>query len=81
MKNIFEVPKKAYATSPELSHPNFDDPFVVEIDASVYSVGDIQAPSDKDGKLHTVLDESSTTDVANQKYLLWGEKVLAAILH
>jgi hypothetical protein len=64
----FETLKKAFITTPILTHPDFQKPFFLETDASEFALGAILSQPDKDGRLHPIAFHSRKFIAAEINY-------------
>ena len=53
-KSAFQALVNAVCTAPVLRQPRFDDPFVIDCDASAYAIGAVLQQEGEKGKLHPV---------------------------
>jgi RNase H-like domain found in reverse transcriptase len=66
-------------SNPVLYHPNYDKPFVLEVDASQYAVGAILQQVDDQGKLHPVGYFSKALTDAERGYDVHDRELLALV--
>ena len=52
--NAFEILKKALTTAPILSYPDFNQPFILSMNASYNGLGAILGQKDEEGKEHII---------------------------
>jgi hypothetical protein len=62
----FDDIKQAIAQEPILAHPNPDEPYILETDASGVAMGSILSQRQTDGKLHPVAFMSKSFNAAQQ---------------
>ncbi|KAJ1139669.1 hypothetical protein NDU88_006036 [Pleurodeles waltl] len=75
----FSTLKEAFSTAPVLTHPDANQPFIVEADASDVAIGAVLSQRNKDtGQLHPVAYMSQKLNEAEQNYVI-AEKELLAI--
>ncbi|KAJ1128271.1 hypothetical protein NDU88_006650 [Pleurodeles waltl] len=75
----FSTLKKAFSTAPVLTHPDANQPIIVEADASDVAIGAVLSQRNKDtGQLHPVAYMSRKLNEAEQNYVI-AEKELLAI--
>ncbi|KAJ1155054.1 hypothetical protein NDU88_007790 [Pleurodeles waltl] len=75
----FSTLKEAFSTAPVLTHPDADQPFIVEADASDVAIGAVLSQRNKDtGQLHPVPYMSRKLNKAEQNYVI-AEKELLVI--
>jgi hypothetical protein len=79
-KQAFVALKDAVCTAPILRQPQFDDPFIVDCDASAYMVGAVLQQGDEKGKLHPVAFLSRTLDATQRDWDIY-DKELFAVVH
>jgi hypothetical protein len=65
-QRAFEELRSRFAQAPILVHPNFDQPFVVEVDASDKATGGILSQYGEDGYLHPCVYRSSKMSPSEQ---------------
>ena len=64
----FDKLKTALVTPPVLAYPDFEEPFVVETDASNVALGAVVAQKKEDGKDHPIEYASRTMSAPERKY-------------
>jgi hypothetical protein len=74
----FETLKKAFTTVPILTHPDFQKPFFLEMDASDFALGAVLSQPDKDG-LHPVMFHSRKYNAAEINYEIHDKELLAIV--
>ncbi|KAJ1208422.1 hypothetical protein NDU88_003808 [Pleurodeles waltl] len=75
----FSTLKEAFSTAPVLTHPDANQPFILEADASDIAIGAVLSQRNKDtGQLHPVAYMSRKLNEAEQNYVI-AEKELLAI--
>ncbi|KAJ1088807.1 hypothetical protein NDU88_001962 [Pleurodeles waltl] len=75
----FSTLKEAFSTAPVLTHPDANQPFIVEADASDVAIGAVLSQRNKDtGQLHPVAYMSRKLNEAEQNYVI-AEKELLVI--
>jgi hypothetical protein len=79
-KQAFMALKDAVCTTPVLQQPHFDDPFIVDCDASAYVVGAVLQQRDEKDKLHPIAFLSQTLDTTQRNWDIYN-KELFAIVH
>ena len=79
MMASFEELKQKLTSPPVLSFPDFDQPFIVETDASNLSLGGVLAQKKEDGKIHPIQFASRTMTDAEKKYSTCEREALAVI--
>jgi hypothetical protein len=75
----FETLKKAFATAPILTHPDFQKSFFLETDASDFALGAILSQPNKDGRLHPVTFHSRKFIAAEINYEIHDKELLAIV--
>src|SRR6202021_161554 len=76
----FNLLKKALASGPVLTQPDFTKPFVIETDASEWAIGCCLLQADSNGNLHPVAYDGRKLQGAELNYHV-QEKELLAIKH
>ena len=79
MQIAFEDLKGKLCRPPVLAYPSFEKSFVVETDASEYSVGAVLSHKDEKGTLHPVQFASRTMNQAERKYSVCEKEALAVV--
>ncbi|KAG8871131.1 hypothetical protein FRB98_001016, partial [Tulasnella sp. 332] len=69
--------KKAFTSSPILAFPDFEKPYVVETDSSVFARGAILSQRGEDGKLHPIAYASKSLTPAERNYDVYDLELLA----
>ena len=64
----FDKLKTALVTPPLLEYPDFEQPFVVETDASKVALGAVLAQKKEDGMVHPIEYASRTMSATERKY-------------
>ena len=60
LQESFDKLKQALTTTPFLAYPNYDKPFILEMDASLKGLGAVLLQEDADGNLHVISYGSHT---------------------
>ncbi|KAG8871981.1 hypothetical protein FRB97_008124 [Tulasnella sp. 331] len=68
--------KQAFMSSPVLAFPDFDKPYVVETDSSVFARGAILSQKGEDGKLHPIAYASKSLSPAERNYDVYDLELL-----
>lgn len=77
-QGAFEALKKAFTSHPVLIHPNSEEAFTVETDASDYAIGCVLSQrSREDGRLHPCAFYSRSMSAAEQNYDIHDKELLA----
>lgn len=74
----FESLKESLTTTQVLTYPDFDQPFIVETDASSAAVGAVIAQK-KEGRVHPVQFESRSLNAARKRYSACEREAVAVI--
>ena len=69
--------KKAIASTPVLKHPNPEEPFWIETDASDFAVGCVLSQKDSEGNLHPCAYHSRGLSAAERNYCVYDKELLA----
>jgi transposase InsO family protein len=76
----FKDLKSKFIQAPILVHPNFEQPFVVETDASDMATGAILSQYGEDGYLHPCAYRSSKMSPAEKNYDIYDKELLSVVL-
>ena len=79
-ESAFQALIDAVCTAPVLCQPRFEDPFVVDCDASAYAIGAVLQQEGEKGKLHPVAFLSRTLDATQRNWDIY-DKELYAVVH
>ena len=79
-ESAFQALVNAIYTAPVLRQPRFDEPFIVDCDASAYAVGTVLQQEGEKGKLHPVTFLSQTLDATQRNWDIY-DKELYAVVH
>ena len=79
-KAVFQALINAVCTAPVLCQPRFEDPFVIDCDASTYTIGTVLQQGGEKGKLHPVTFLSQTLDSMQRNWDIY-DKELFAVVH
>ena len=79
MRAAFECLKEKLTTPPVPTFPNFEEPFVVETDASSVCLGAVLAQKKEDGRIHPVQYASRTMTPAERNYSACEREALAVV--
>ena len=79
MQEAFIELKKKLCSPPVLTYPEFNKSFVVETDASEYSVGAVLSQKDENGKLHPIQFSSRTMNQDERKYSVCETEAFAGV--
>ena len=71
--------KKAITSAPILAHVDPHQPFIIEADASDFSLGSILSQQGVDGQLHSVAFHSCEFNAAEINYEVHGKELLAIV--
>jgi hypothetical protein len=75
----FETLKKAFTTTPILTHPDFQKPFFLETDAFDFALATVLSQPDKDGCLHPVAFHARKFTAAEINYEIHDKELLAIV--
>ena len=75
----FTTLKTAFTSAPILLHPQLDQPFIVETDASDFALGAVLSQRDNDGILHPIAYHSRKFSTAEINYEIYDKELLAII--
>ena len=78
-QNAFQKLKDCLTTSPILTYPNFEEPFLIYTDASTIALGAILSQKDKDNKEHVIAYASRTLNPHEKNYSITELECLAVI--
>ena len=70
----------AICTAPVFRQPRFEEPFIVDCDASAYALGAVLQQGGEKGKLHPVAFLSRTLDATQRNWDIY-DKELFAVVH
>ena len=76
----FKNLKSKFIQALVLIHPNFEQPFIVEIDASNKAIAAILSQYGNDGYLHPCAFCSSKLSPAKQNYDIYDKELLSVVL-
>ena len=76
-QSAFEVLKAAIVSAPVLIHPDPQEPFIVETDASDFALGCILNQKDHEGNLHPCAFYSRKLNSAERNYSIYDKELLA----
>ncbi|CAF3221850.1 unnamed protein product [Rotaria sp. Silwood2] len=76
--NAFETLKKKLTNAPIMNTPNFEQPFILELDACEYGLGAILT-QEYDGKKYVIAYASRTLSTAERKYGATEREALAIV--
>ena len=76
----FQALVDTVCTAPVLRQPRFDDPFIIDCDASAYAIGAVLQQEGEKGKLHPVAFLSRTLDATQRNWDIY-DKELYAVVH
>lgn len=79
-QEAFDRLKNCLTTAPILTHPNFDQPFIIQCDASSTGVGSVLFQIGKDGLEHPISYMSKKLNAAQRNYSVTELECLSAIL-
>ena len=79
MEDAFRTLKQKLTSPAVLDFPDFNQPFIVETDASCLSLGAVLAQKKEDGKVHPIQYASRTMTDAEKKYSTCEREALAVI--
>ena len=79
-ESAFQALVDAVCTAPILRQPRFEDPFVVNCDASAYAIGTVLQQEGEKGKLHPITFLSQTLDATQRNWDIY-DKELYAVMH
>ena len=79
-ESAFQALIDAVCTAPVLHQPRFNDPFIIDCDASAYTVGAVLQQGGEKGKLHPVAFLSRTLDTTQRNWDIY-DKELFAVIH
>lgn len=75
----FEDIKKALITAPVLRHPDFNQPFIIDVDACIVGLGAILMQKDKDGREYVIAYASRKVTTDESKWAVRELEALAII--
>ena len=78
-QRAFEDMKQRITTEPILAHPQLDQPFELETDASGYAIGAVLLQRKEDHKRHPVGYYSATLNAAERNYDVYDLELLAVV--
>ena len=70
----------AVCTAPVLRQPRFEEPFIIDCDASTYALGAVLQQGGEKGKLHPIAFLSRTLDATQRNWDIY-DKELFAVVH
>ena len=76
----FKNLKSKFIQAPVLIHPNFEQPFIIETDASNRAIATILSQYGNDGYLHPCAFRSSKMSFVQQNYDIYDKELLSVIL-
>lgn len=76
----FEDLRSQFLRVPILTHPKFDQPIIIETDASDAATGGILSQQADDGYLHPCAYRSSKMSPAEQQYDIYDKELLSIVL-
>ena len=79
-ESAFQALIDAVCTAPVLQQPHFEDPFIIDCDASTYVIGAVLQQGGEKGKLHPIAFLSQTLDATQQNWDIY-DKELFAVVH
>ena len=79
-ESAFQVLIDAVCTAPVLQQPQFEDPFIVDCNASAYTISAILQQGGEKGKLHPVAFLSRTLDATQRNWDIY-DKELFTVMH
>ena len=79
-ESAFQALVNAVCTALVLRQPRFDNPFVIDCEASAYAISAVLQQEGEKGKLHPVAFLSRTLDVTQQNWDIY-DKELFAVVH
>ena len=79
-KSAFQALVDAVCMAPILCQPQFEDPFIIDCNASAYTIGAVLQQGGEKGKLHPVAFLSRTLDATQQNWDIY-DKELFAVVH
>ena len=79
-ETAFNALVDAVCTAPVLRQPRFEEPFVIDCDASAYALGAVLQQGGEKGKLHPVAFLSRTLDATQRNWDIY-DKELFAVVH
>ena len=78
-QRAFEDMKQQITSEPILAHPQLDQPFELETDASGYAIGAVLLQQKEDNKRHPVGYYSATLNAAERNYDVYDLELLAVV--
>src|SRR5258707_7053297 len=75
----FRTLKDLVTSEPVLAHPNQDQPFVLEVDTSGYTIGAVLSQKQKDRKLHPIAYFSAMLNEAKRNYDIYRLELYAIV--
>ena len=78
-ETAFQALVDAVCTAPVLQQPHFDDPFVIDCDASAYVIGAVLQQGGEKGKLHPIAFLSHTLDVTQRNWDIYGKELFTVV--
>jgi hypothetical protein len=79
-ESAFQALIDTVCMAPVLHQPRFEDPFILDCDASAYAVGAVLQQGGEKGKLHPVAFLSRTLDATQRNWDIY-DKELFAVVH
>src|ERR1700744_989064 len=76
---LFQTIKELIMSEPVLAHPELDQPFELEVDASGYAIGAVLLQRKKDNKRHPIAFYSATLTAAERNYDIYDLELLAIV--
>ena len=80
LEAAFNALVDAVCTAPVLRQPRFEDQFMIDCNASAYTIGAVLQQGDEKGKLHPVAFLSRTLDATQRNWDIY-DKELFAVVH
>ena len=77
---MFQALINAVCTAPILCQLRFEDPFVIDCDASAYTIGTVLQQEGEKGKLHPIAFLSRTLHATQQNWNIY-DKELFMVIH
>ena len=78
-QTAFDQLKNAITAAPVLMQPNFENPFIVDTDASDHAIGVVLQQKDNKGKLHPCAYLSRTLDKTQQNWDVYDKELFAVV--
>ena len=78
-EKAFKELKHLLTTAPVLAYPNFNEPFILETDASRFAIGGVLTQKGKDNQEHPVCYYSRTLSKPEQNYSTTRQEMLGAV--